>query len=206
MPDQPVIWGISRSLADSPAPALSCGYAAHGGPANVLLSSRTRVRVAVGAQVRRGVAPRRVSLGAKLGAKVLRSRHVRDECSAPWARCGRDLLGRREEPVHGFGLARVRPRREADPAESLLKLTPRRRSVPTIWIRSARDREVSRWGAVTPGTVEETTAPTGLIDTPALQHVFNAFRTVIGVPGGQKLIMSLIVRFSADSGQATASE
>ena len=145
VPDQPVIWGISRSLADSPAPALSCGYAAHGGPANVLLSSRTRVRVAVGAQVRRGVAPRRVSLGAKLGAKVLRSRHVRDECSAPWARCGRDLLGRREEPVHGFGLARVRPRREADPAESLLKPTPRRRSVPTIWIRSARDREVSGW-------------------------------------------------------------
>jgi hypothetical protein len=33
-----------------------------------LLSSRFRVRVAVGAQVRGGVTPRRVSLGAKLGA------------------------------------------------------------------------------------------------------------------------------------------
>ena len=37
-----------------------------------LLSSRSRVRVAVGAQVRGGVAPRRVSLGAKLGDDVRR--------------------------------------------------------------------------------------------------------------------------------------
>src|SRR6266700_3011775 len=29
-----------------------------------------------------------------------------------------------------------------------------------------------REGTVTPGTVEETTAPAGLIDTPVLQHVF----------------------------------
>jgi integrase len=53
--------------------------------------------------------PRRVSLGAKLGAKVLGSCHVRDECPAPWIRRGRDLLGRREEPVHGCDLARLRP-------------------------------------------------------------------------------------------------
>ena len=63
------------------------------------------------------MASRRVSLGAKLGAKVLGFLHVRDESPAPWVRRGRDLLGRREEPVHGFGLARVRPRQEADPAE-----------------------------------------------------------------------------------------
>ena len=47
------------------------------------------------------MAPRGVSLGAKLGAEVLRSRHVRDASPAPWVRRGRDLLGRREEPVHG---------------------------------------------------------------------------------------------------------
>jgi hypothetical protein len=46
-------------------------------------------------------------------------RHRRDESPAPCARRGRDLLGRREEPVYGCGLGRVRPRREADPAESL---------------------------------------------------------------------------------------
>jgi hypothetical protein len=58
----------------------------------------------------------------------------------------------------------------------------------------ARTSEVSGWDAVTPGTVEET-ASTGLIDTPALQHVFNASWAVIGVLGRQKLIMSGIVRF-----------
>jgi hypothetical protein len=45
--------------------------------------------------------------------------------------------------------------------------------------------EVSGWGAVAPGTVEER-VPAGLIDTPGLQHVFNALRAVIRVPGGQK--------------------
>ena len=75
VPDQPVIWGISRPLADSPALAPSCGYAAHGGPANVFLSSRSRVRVAVGAQVR-GLESQRK---AWLGAKLLGSCHVRDE-------------------------------------------------------------------------------------------------------------------------------
>ena len=43
----------------------------------------------------------RVSLGAKLG----------DECPAPWVRRGRDLLGRRDEPVHGCDLARLRAHR-----------------------------------------------------------------------------------------------
>jgi hypothetical protein len=47
--------------------------------------------------------------GVSLGAKVLGSRHVRDECPAPWVRRGRDLLGRREEPVHGCDLAWLRP-------------------------------------------------------------------------------------------------
>jgi transposase len=73
-----------------------------------LLSSRSRVRVAVGAQFR-GLEPQRTEwLGAKLGAKVSGSCHVRDESPAPWVRRGRDLLGRREEPVHGCGLDRLR--------------------------------------------------------------------------------------------------
>jgi hypothetical protein len=49
--------------------------------------------------------------------------------------------------------------------------------------------EVSESSAATPGTAEETT-PGGLIDTPALRHVFSAHRAVIGMPCGQKLIMS----------------
>jgi len=65
------------------------------------------------------MAPRRVSLGAKLGAKVLGFRHVRDECPAPRVRRGRDLLGRREEPLRGCDLAGLRSGREAHPAESL---------------------------------------------------------------------------------------
>jgi hypothetical protein len=69
-----------------------------------LLSSRSRVRVAVGAQVRR-LEPRRPTW---LGAKVLRSCHVRDASPAPWVRRGRYLLGRREEPVHGCDLAGLR--------------------------------------------------------------------------------------------------
>ena len=47
------------------------------------------------------MAPRRVSLGAKLGAEVLGSCYVRDESPAPWARRGRDLLGRRENRYMG---------------------------------------------------------------------------------------------------------
>jgi hypothetical protein len=48
-----------------------------------LLSSRSRVRVAVGAQVR-GLESHRT---AWLGAKLLRSRHIRDECDS-----GRNLV------------------------------------------------------------------------------------------------------------------
>jgi len=58
--------------------------------------------------------------GSQTGSQgVMLPRQVRDESPAPRVRPGRDLLGRREEPVHGCGLARVRPRREADPANGL---------------------------------------------------------------------------------------
>ena len=52
--------------------------------------------------------------------------------------------------------------------------------------------------SVTPGTVEET-GPAGLIDTPALQHVSQRPPGCDRVPGGQKLIMSGIVRYLARS-------
>jgi hypothetical protein len=45
--------------------------------------------------------------------KVLGSHHVRDASPAPWARRGRHLLGRREKPVYGCDLARLRSGREA---------------------------------------------------------------------------------------------
>jgi hypothetical protein len=55
--------------------------------------------------------------------------------------------------------------------------------------------EVLGWGAVTPGTVEET-APVVLIDTPALQHLCDA-RQAAGRPvRGPVVIMSRIVRFT----------
>lgn len=50
-------------------------------------------------------------------------------------------------------------------------------------------------GPVTSRAVEET-VPTGLIDTPGLQHVFQRPPAVIAVPAGQKLIMLRIVRFT----------
>jgi hypothetical protein len=62
-----------------------------------LLSSRSRVRVAVGALVRGLELPLVVSLGAK----VSRSRYVRDHSSSPRARRGRHQPGRCQEPVHG---------------------------------------------------------------------------------------------------------
>ena len=66
VPDRPVTRGISRSSADSPAPTLTWDQIARRTRAYVLLNSRSRVRVAVGEQVREGVAPKRVSLGAKV--------------------------------------------------------------------------------------------------------------------------------------------
>jgi len=52
VPDRPVIiGGIARSPADRLIPALTCNCACHDTRAYVLLSSRSRVRVAVGAQL-----------------------------------------------------------------------------------------------------------------------------------------------------------
>ena len=52
VPDGAVGRGYSRSLADAPTYPLNCTWTGPGMPAYVLLSSRSRVRVAVEAQLR----------------------------------------------------------------------------------------------------------------------------------------------------------
>src|SRR6185437_7729129 len=47
VPDRTVIPGTSRTLRDKPPPELTCGYEACGSCAHVLLSSRSRVRIAL---------------------------------------------------------------------------------------------------------------------------------------------------------------